>query len=1030
MLIIYKLQIDTERRELHDELSIGFQDGVYQFSTAPLEGHYDCLDGNSFSEISQQNMILKGGELSLMEDVKIKIMSRKILMRISEHEIELLGCKATMSAILGDVEKNIFEGMLISSYSQLDEISFELILKDATFAAVGQINLSVPQGFDGGNQLETSYGKKCLLKLYKQNRSGESISQGVKLGREVKYSPELEQDRNAHEILTRLDDKPSFVKNFTASKVETSGGRTVVRTDIPEFSGTTGSYIELVLGEGVGEQHQIINQSGDSITLDRNVSITPNSHRTSLYRMGSYDFRASSIERPGDTWAPNFFPPPVDEAVIYTNNASILRFTGWQYRCAVPRISKHINYFNVTGNTEGPNAKVTNDDGSLSDVNVVWSSVASEKRDGCLVMELPGGANGKVNITEMSHYQPRWRVNYDPVSFSYVPGMHDVNEEDSWWTMNIKDNEPVGSDISPNWIAENLPVVQFFVPEAHHYYNMDVSAKMEVALYWRVDDLCLDGEYKIKPKFSFKTSDGADYPGPTSDRYITSCGFRAQALLVDEAGHIIDKKVSTWQHSSGNHEISLTRGGEIAEALGLTLSAKMPAKYIFVQINFEYSDNNYPRIAKWGSLKFAASPAVCERAVSNDKLLMIGRDERELNRPSYSVAGLAKRLCLDLSVKVDEQSFDNADSEMPKNTDPFIPIKQGDKIADKLAEICRAANISMFSNGSKLNAKHISHKELELTIEPINVMRGSLEVRSLGSDSIATEWNFAANTWSGQKTLSLIFSQDNSFVPPIWPSAGQPFTAEVIYQGYMERSVPGFGIKVTSQENAGKLRVGGYYRVNVLGGRFTAECELVSLRINNAGADALLIVINLILSSTAPQKGDKLEVTSLVQEAYWREKISGTLDIKFSDAEFLWDISQVAFKKIKRRNSLDERYSKHQVTAFGDDKSWLLNFTNTVSHNSFAKNIISFKVPIDHLPEGNLSSLMLRRIVLKFGRFKNNTLKGWIVGYTLTPAENFVRIEVMNSEPIKDFLWLNENDLEDQLTVDEREHSEEFYSER
>jgi hypothetical protein len=201
---------------------------------------------------------------------------------------------------------------------------------------------------------------------------------------------------------------------------------------------------------------------------------------------------------------------------------------------------------------------------------------------------------------------------------------------------------------------------------------------------------------------------------------------------------------------------------------------------------------------------------------------------------------------------------------------------------------------------------------------------------------------------------------------------------------------------------------------------YDEELEINSYILNtNLSVDGIIIAANAVRVAIAP----------LNLESYWREIISGTLDINFTDAKTLWSMSQDAFRKTKHKARLDERYTKHQIAAFATDEHWLQNFIKIAKHNSFAKTVISFKVPLDCLPQGSLSSLLLKRITLEFGRFKSNTLDGWIAGYSLAPAEDAVRLEFINSEPVRDMLYLNENEFEDQLTVDETNPSQDYYKE-
>jgi len=540
-----------------------------------------------------------------------------------------------------------------------------------------------------------------------------------------------------------------------------------------------------------------------------------------------------------------------------------------------------------------------------------------------------------------------------------------------------------------------------------------IFVNLYTSFYWRIDDLPFDGKCKVKPRLSFYAH--------------TGISFSLDVVAVDESGRAIVGK-----------SCSGSRTSDVLNDFAIDLDFE--AKYLSMTIKFRFDAADGSQDMA-GMLHLSALPVEYERDLDPESLLIKGCDKREFDPPNHDIARLTRQLCLDCDVNVDEQSFEEVGDKLPKDANldserresaiSFIPFKHEDKFADKIAEICRAANFSVFSNGSKLHAGYFLSGESEWHVTPSDVTKGSLEIRGIDWSSIASEWNFSANVRGEQKTLS--FAYPRSEIPSI-PPPSNTFTAQLIYAGYMKEEtsseISGFGARVFFPADARELRVGGKYKVNVSGGQLIADCELVSLRVSGYGADALFAytpppVLRLQSEFT---NGLELEITPLT-EPIWREAVSGTLGTGIESVQKLWDISQAAFAKTKRRNKLDERYTKHQIAAFGSDELWLQSFINTARHNSYAKTIISFKVPLGRLPSGSLSSLLLRRATLAFGRFRNNHLNGWIVGYSLAPAEDAVLIEFVNSAPLKDILWLDENLLDGQKTIDEREPVEEFYSE-
>jgi hypothetical protein len=953
--------------------------------------------------------------------------------------------------------------MLVSSYSQTDEVSFEINLKDSVFANAGQLNLKIPQGFGSGGQLESSHGEICLLRLYKRQNSGESISQGVKRDLQAVFTPELEQGSNASEILTTFDGKPSFVKNFTVSEVLNADtgqpARISVRTSAasinqsspirnPEFSGTEGNCIEIVAGRGKGNLYRVTNvEPEDSgrkvITLDKPVRTGDILCRSDV-KISSLGRIPAISKKYGNslTDAIQFRCPAITQTFMKGSDdetsledISVFRFVSGSNRYAVPlmrnvRPMPYPQYLYNTSNSrswyEKYNVRAINDNGTFHDARTSINVIESNEKYS--VIEFPKASGDNITVTETGKYQPRWDTTPAASGFQ------------------TKGDRP-----AKEMLPENGALVASGLEKVAECSGGG-TAGLHIALYWRIDDLHFSGKYKIRPRFSF--------------RMDNSWHFSARALLIDDAGNAIAVKNYNLDLDDGKYveddnsypssaKISLT--GNEAEANGerlekaqkllerlknlLVFDSETEAKYIYLQLFFD-ANSTHPL------LYFSASPVECEREIELGKVFLRGEWGNPQEIKKWGIVGQTEQLCSDYGIKTDEQSFKEVSDKIPNELSEkledyeckmsFIPFKHGEKFADKLAEICRAANFSMFSNGSMLYAKYFLSSEQGWSITSADIIKGSLEVRGIGLDSVASEWDFSANVHGVQKTLSM---ETSSQFPDTaeWLPADEPFSAESICPGYMQNEPLGIGARVNS-ENSKKLYIGGIYKIRTNSGKFVARCELASVRMDETGADALFVVVQQIPLQSRAEISHivGIEITPLKQEFNWREIVSGTLDIGIASAGEFHEISKAAFEKTKHRIKLDERYTKHNIAAFGTDEHWLQSFINTARHNSYAKTIVSFKVPLDcllkesfsGLMEGSLSSLLLKRITLAFGRFRNNTLDGWIVGYSLAPAEDAVRIEFINSEPVKDVLFLDENILEGQKTIDEREPVQEFYSER
>lgn len=1027
MLAVYKLLLDTGRSELPDDPSIGFQSGVYHLSTAPSISFHDCLDGNGFSAISQENMILKGGELSLVEDVKVKIVSKPILYHILQNDIWLPGCKASMLAEIGGTEKTLFEGMQVSAYVQTDEVSLEINLKDSTFANAGQLSLKVPQGFGNGS-LETSYGSECLLKLYKREKSEVSISQGIRYGIPANQSPELEDSVFNKPVTTRFDERPAFARNFSVRMILNADTGQPAQISVagvprePELSGTEGHCIEIVSGVGKGDIYRITEVvDEDTIILDRPV-------KSGDIKGGMFWRSVHTIFEPYNTFSSeNKVIQAFDlsqEGPQSADNVSIFRFVrGQGCECAVPTMENisllpYPQEFHERYNPDNPhtekasNAKIISDDGSSIDVKLKINMI--EKRDGYSIIEFPDAAAGKISVVKEGRHQPRWRKNYG--YSSYYPANISPTASSSFFP---KEGEE---------IPKKLTLVAETPNNTHRFTGLHIT------LYWRIDDLQFDGKYTIVPIFSFQ-----------SRAYSK---LKLRAFLVDDGGFTTEireheetdrlpgtvKIEVRGQAGSSGMSLSDPSQNKQMEKLAarlrnlLTFDSETEAKYIYLQLFF-FDSNNIP------SLNFSALPAECQQEVDIGKVLIKGHSGSLLDwlQKPLGIATTAWQLCDSYGISADKDNFDSVNKKIVARADAgerestsSIPFKHGEKFNDKLAEACRAANFSIISSGSKLHARDFLSGEPEWTVTPADVMKGSLEVRGLDFGSVATEWDFSANVQGVQKTLSM--EMFDEFPGSEAAADGDPFSARLIYPEYIWKWEQGFGARIDDLHK-GRMRIGGKYRINDCD-EFSVECELTSIRIDGNGADVLFVIERFILPKmTGLSEGKLIEITPLKHEADWREIVCGTLDISYGQAKRLWEISRKGFERTRRRAKLDERYSKHQVAAFGSDRLWVENFIHSAEHNSFAKTIISFKVPLDRLPFESLHNILLRRITLAFGRFRNNHLDGWIAGYSLIPSENVIQIEFINSKPVEPILWLNENLTEDKKTIDEMEPAQEFYSE-
>jgi hypothetical protein len=1041
MLIEYILRIDTgTRTDLEADASVGFKNGVYRLTTGHSTGYCNCLDGSSFSDISQENMILKGGELSLVENVRIKIVSEDIIIHIVRNGIKLVGCKASMSVRIEESseaysgEKEIFKEMLVFECSQLDEVSFEITLVDAAFANVEQLTLKVPQGFGGGAQLETSFGGVCPLNLYKQDKretEDKAISQGLRKREEVIHNPELEPNPWFDvSSLVLFNDKPSFVKNFAVTEVRYEGQNRPAELLVCPIADIPGSLkekrIEICSGQGRGNSYVIKEVRDENISgsLRTVLILSRPVGKDEILAISKEDFAGlQRVPRARDIFTrflgtstlfndSIFAYDKIKHSESSPGNFSVFKFCEPYNLYAVPKMNNIYAGF-PEGGTGEIGVQIASDDGSFSDISI--EAECMEETKDYTILRFPGSLNGKKTVSEIGRHQPRWShavADFEP----FANGATNGNPKFELIKYAVAGDRIASDALGPQSVG--------YLNVISDPYNILSFRGVQASLYWRIDDLSSSSAFKIRPRFSFRAP----------REYILS----VRALLIDDAGNAIDVKNygindddRKWYRA--NVTISLTNRevtpfldatveeedwnllAELQDLLMFNLESKARAKYIYLQLFFAFSLDLYGNIPPGDLFFFSASPVEYEKEFDIDKMRIKGK--ASLSTPLGNISSTARDLCSNFGISTDKQSFNDVSLEILKLSrhylynSPFIPFKHGDNFQDKLAEICRAANFSMLSDGSKLYAKYFLSDAKKWVVGPASVIKGSFEVRNV--NSVATEWDFSANTWSGQKTLFVNADLPDSFPDFEWsPKPSEPrFSAELIYRGYLDNDIQGFGANVQS-DNVEKLLVGNMYLVKFVPAFVETEkiCKLVSLRMHSSGeADALFVNEESRLSTSDLGLNTILGIIPVTQERGWRSIAYGSLDVDKDSARDLWRISKAAFEENKKRAKLDERYSKHQIAAFGNDSSWLKNFLSIAEYNSFAKTIVSFKVPIDCLPEGSLSSLLLKRATLAFGRFRNNPLDGWIVGYSLIPSEDAVRIEFINSEPVEEISWLDEN---------------------
>jgi hypothetical protein len=1052
MLVVYKLLIDAGRADISEPLGgfprDAFQSGIYHLATAPSDGFYDCLDGNCFSDISQENAILKGGELSLAEDVKVKIVSEDILLHMLTRGIELLGSKASMSAEIINEDRespmidtiDIFREMIVSDCTQIDEATLEINLKDAAFANSKNVNLKAPPGF-GDFPLEVPYGKHCWHKIYRQAKLDNAPSQGF---------PTVEFEGS----LGTNDGTPKFVETFMAEKIDLSTGviqvssQSILSQAHEDFE-LEGDSVEVVAGRGKGNCYNVVSREALSFVID------PLPGEEELLSVCEANVKNWQYNYPQDLH--QFGPLPEEPIKEMDEEVSLFRFVNRHPKYLMLRATKNTKFYrSENGRVDTSRLREVSENGTFVLSSIVNKEKTCEEGDCYRVVKFPLG--DKVKVAVEGKHLPRWRRSSTGAwlgEISRVSGF--ITDPDNYYTPIRKEAEKTSTpsisnvDIYPqegelvagkapeydsNWRLDDfneLPdvmkcsVAKKEKVEGDFYFDSFDDSNdsrdypvfasiryclgMYATLYWRVDDLKLTEDWSLSAMIR-------TYFGGASESYHTT----QRTMAIDENGRVVEREDRCQlrsRYSSGTTDFSFI------------LHPKNSAKYIYCQLGFFATFGSLE--GKEAALKLAATPATAVRYVEAAKLLIESYDYRAFKSDIISTIA---QLCLDYAVSIDNPSFAEASDAIQtlvadsSDASSQILLKQGDSIIDKVAEACRAANFSVFSDGSTLHSRYLFAGDLAWEVGPKEIIKSSFEVRFAAGDSVATEWDFEANVLDGQKKFYFAPPEVPDFLAHAdWPASGKEFNATLDCLENLPNGMAGLRVIITSppEEN---LHIGGKYRLNIANGYIVANCELTSITVNNKG-----VVVLFASSSSVPAplassvENASLTIAPLSPDFNWSKAITGNMDVKYETASELWRISQAAYDRTRRRTKLDERYTKHKIAAFGTDKLWVKNFIKTAEHNSYAKHIISFKVPISHLPTGRLYDLLLMRAGLKFAQFKRNPVYGWIVGYSLIVAEDSVRITFINSEPIKDILWLDENLLEDQLMADERELADKLYLE-
>lgn len=1064
MLVNYLLTIDTGE-SLPSDPSIGFRNGCYHFSTADKEGFLRCLDGNSFSDISQQNAIVRGGELSTIQDVSISIASKAVTAHIERSGMNLLGSKVSMSYILGSgIEREVFRNIQVSEFSQKDDVSFTLTLEDSTFAKVSAVSLKQPKHANFSEELSAYVGEWVWLPIKKLSEGKILYSQG----RELSFSLDFE-DAETGSGLPTMNGKPAFPSLFYAMRPIPSPSQNTSQTILqtlfwpdsceskPAWLGLEGSILEVC----DGKKYKIVESGRGSyrlpttgevaqgifLTLDELPRDITTVDREPVFINSNASVRDSKV---------SYRHPKI---LSFGNNASPLRIGG-------TASSYYVSLWKgmALANYPHPSIRVATEDGNYKVVPCDIEILESDEN--YTIFNISDVHDGKIKIKGLLREAPRFCRKKMLKPDSSLPDyystdvLHDGYSEELESlpslpryfdqlenSVYVYDGEQVPLYDS---LAKNPVMKKVITAQGHHY----AEPTSQISLYWRLDDSELSNLNinSVWPKLSIRISSEGDAGGIWTQQghhheYLNNCSITA--LLIGDNNNILDSKTNSDYRLSEGGE-SLVRAG-IKPALTFSGDSVKHAKYLFLQINVTpyyrlYIGPDYVGLAET-NIYIGGAELAYEGSVPLDKAEIKAFWRGKL---IVDPIKLAQMLCTENNIEMDSEKATESQGELRRDVldeatnYPCIKISNGDILKNKLSELCRAANFSLFSDGCTLYTHYFptdKNKEPSWIIGESDIIANSYDMTSPESGYISTDYEFSVPTENGMKMLNVSAEEDLVF-----PSeTAWQYADDWTLTGTLENS-----IFLPRKQNS--FRGGIMLPVNLPTSGKYAECQFVGLiqgnlyEIETENWRMKFLLLNMrrretqidcifeLASYTSYFESSHYAMYLQMQTAtvkplkgleQWELLMGGNYPAKYELAEWLYAHSKDALSKVKKHIKMDERYTKPTAIAYTNPDTWLKSICRTVEHNSYVKILVKFKMPLDSLPTdslygSNLYNLMLKYVRLTFGRFKTRPIDGWIIGYSLSPEKDSVDITFLSSESLKEKNCYDENETTDQIVLDER----------
>ena len=719
MKTIYSLDIDTGRQDLHSDPAANFFGGVYYLSTI-IPG---WLDSSSLGSISQENMILFGGEFSLINNVNIEILSPEIINHSSSNGINLIDAKCSLKATTKNVEIEVFKNMRVISYSQESFASFKLTLADAAFADAFVIAATIPMKYGGGD-LPLIVGGNQFLKVKKIKEINATYNQG-------------------HSNLAL-----EYGRTFAVRHVSNDKERIAIEVEC--YGIFAGDTLEVIAGKGKGKIYEVLSSKKESgvwkVTLDAPYE--------SDVLQGSGEYVANSnVNTPhfqGVTALPILF-------MLYTNANQVTRLP--------------LNNAHIFLNPSDAEDKITLGELSICRVITPKRLYAVAPADKAVpsainvfddfgnvkIITLPDADNGRV-------IYPQCRYVGGELAGTSIHNPKAVLERQDVHVIN-------GSSVSRDF--QKVFTMKTLYDRWSSYSGFAVGA--QICVQWELDR-DFSSEWLI-PAFGLKAEGTRFYIGARAllltDDGVTLASKEFFATRLPNTGtenleySFVPGLISmTGDNSNGGWE-----GMDEAYRVSYIKKRENLAKQLRTALKF---DTILPR-TKFVCLQVAFLP----QSASNDTLydvnfrdegIIVGDAEAELeyrnlplNSSGANPIDATMALCYFCKINYNRKSFMVASDDMRSkdgiwtyNCHSYYEIGKSDSLPEKIAEACRAANFSVMSDGSNLEAKFLaSESGKTIVFTNRNVIKESFDIEYANQASCVTNWNFTMNIDGSQKFLSV-----------------------------------------------------------------------------------------------------------------------------------------------------------------------------------------------------------------------------------------------------------------------------------